>query len=87
MTARHVFSRPARQLRQLGDVGSDAAGLVAGEEVRRRAASRLLLEIDVGGCLSDALAIPILPMGRLKQKKTIGAHIAPARALAPTGKC
>ena len=26
-------------------------------------------------------------MGCLKQKKTIGAHIAPARALAPTGKC
>jgi hypothetical protein len=26
-------------------------------------------------------------MGCLKQKKAIGAHIAPARALAPTGKC
>ena len=35
-------------LRQLGDVGGDAPGVVAGEEVRRRAASRLLLEIDVG---------------------------------------
>jgi hypothetical protein len=37
-----------QQLRQLGDVGGDALSLVAGEEVRRRAASRLLLEIDAG---------------------------------------
>ena len=42
---------------------------------------------EVGGCLSDALAVPIPPKARLKQKKTIGAHIAPARALASTGKC
>jgi hypothetical protein len=34
----------AQQLRQLGDVGGDAAGFVAGEEVCRP--SRLLLEID-----------------------------------------
>jgi hypothetical protein len=40
--------RGAYQLRQLGDVGGDAPGLVAGEEMRRRAASRLLLEIDAG---------------------------------------
>ena len=38
----------AQQLRQLGDVGGDAPGLVAGEQVRRRAPSGLILEIDVG---------------------------------------
>ena len=76
-----------QQLRQLGDVGGDAPGLVAGEQLGRRAATRLVLEMEVGGCLSDALAVPIPPMARLKQKKTIGAHIAPARALASTGKC
>ena len=36
--------RLPQQLRQLGDVGGDAPGVVAGEEVRRRAASRLLFE-------------------------------------------
>ena len=40
--------RAPQQLRQLGGVGGDAPGLVAGEEVRRRPPSRLLLEIDVG---------------------------------------
>ena len=34
---------------ELGDVRRDPSRLVAGEEVRRRAASRLLLGIDVGG--------------------------------------
>jgi hypothetical protein len=68
-------------------VGGNAPGLVAREPIGCRAASRLVLEMKVGGCLSDALAVPIPPMARLKQKKTIGAHIAPARALAPTGKC
>jgi hypothetical protein len=33
-----------QQIRQLSDVGSDPPGLVAGEEVHRRAPSRLLLE-------------------------------------------
>jgi hypothetical protein len=37
-----------QQLRQLGDVGGDASGLVAGQQLRRRAPSRLILEIDVG---------------------------------------
>jgi hypothetical protein len=46
----------AQRLRQLGDVGFDPPGLVASEEVRRRAASRLLLEIDVGGRLRVAVA-------------------------------
>ena len=68
-------------------VGGDAPGLVAREPIGCRAASRLVLEMEVGGCLSDALAVPIPPMARLKQKKTIGAHIAPPRALASTGKC
>jgi hypothetical protein len=39
---------PRSRLRQLGDVGGDAPGLVAGEEVRRRATARLNLEVDVG---------------------------------------
>jgi hypothetical protein len=38
----------AQECRQCGDVGSDAAGRVAGEEVRRRAPSGLIPEIDVG---------------------------------------
>ena len=33
---------------QLRNVGGNASGLVAGEELRRRAATRLILEIDVG---------------------------------------
>jgi hypothetical protein len=37
-----------QQLRQFGDVSGDALGLVAGEEVRRRPASRLLPEVHVG---------------------------------------
>jgi hypothetical protein len=45
-----------QQLRQLGDVGGDAPGLVAGEEVRRRATPRLLLEIDVGERLPVGVA-------------------------------
>src|SRR5205823_14872683 len=43
------------QLRQLGDVGGDALGLVAREQVRGRAPSRLLLEIDVSELLSRAV--------------------------------
>jgi hypothetical protein len=38
---------PSRQLRRLGDVGGDALGLVAGEQLGRRSPSRLILEIDV----------------------------------------
>jgi hypothetical protein len=44
------------QLRQLGDVGGDAPGLVAGEQVRRRATSPLILEVDVGECLPVGVA-------------------------------
>ena len=47
---------PRNMLRQLGDVGGDAPGLIAGEEVRRRAPSRLPLEIDVGEGLPVGVA-------------------------------
>jgi hypothetical protein len=40
-----------QQLRELSDVRRDPQGLVAGEQLGRGAASRLLLEIDVGECL------------------------------------
>ena len=46
----------AQQLPQLGDVGGDAPGLVAGEEVCRRATAGLLLEIDVGERLPVGVA-------------------------------
>ena len=46
----------AQQLRQLGDVGGDAPGLVAGEQSGRRTPSRLLLEIDVGERLPVGVA-------------------------------
>jgi hypothetical protein len=39
---------PPQQFRQLGDVDGDAPGLVAGEQLSRRSASRLVLEIDIG---------------------------------------
>ena len=48
--------RRAQQLRQLGDVDGDAPGLVAGEEMRRRAPAPLLLEIDVGERLPVGVA-------------------------------
>jgi hypothetical protein len=41
-------SRLAQQLRQHGDVGSDAPGLVAGHQLGGRSPPRLLVEIDVG---------------------------------------
>ena len=43
------ISRLAQQLRQLGEVGGDAPGFVAGEQLRRRASGLgTALEIDVG---------------------------------------
>jgi hypothetical protein len=33
-----------QQLRQLGDVGGDAPGLIAGEQMRRRAPTGVILE-------------------------------------------
>ena len=57
--------RLPQQLRQLGDVGGDAPGLVAGEQMSRRAPSRLLLEVDVGERLpvgvADDEARPVQP--------------------------
>jgi hypothetical protein len=41
-----------------GDVGGDPPGLVAGEELGRRAASRLLLKIDVRELRYRALPSP-----------------------------
>jgi hypothetical protein len=38
----------SQELRQLGDVGGDAPGLVASEQLCRRARAGLILEIDVG---------------------------------------
>jgi hypothetical protein len=45
-----------QKVRQLGDIGGDAPGLVAGEQVRRRATAGLLLEIDVGERLTAGVA-------------------------------
>jgi hypothetical protein len=54
-----------RERASLGDVGGDAPGLIAGEEVRRPSASRLVLEVDVkkgkrlvvGGGEGDAIPV------------------------------
>jgi len=46
----------AQQLRQLGDVCGDAPRLVAGEQLGRRAASRLILEVNVGERLAAVVA-------------------------------
>jgi hypothetical protein len=45
-----------RQFRQLGDVGYNAPGLVAGEQLRRCASARLILEIGEGECLPVSVA-------------------------------
>ena len=50
------LGRRDEQVRQLRDIGGDAPGLVAGEQMCRRAPSRLLLEIDVGERLPVAVA-------------------------------
>jgi hypothetical protein len=51
-----ILTAFAQQLRQLGDVGGAAPGLVAGEELGRRSPSRLILEIDVGERLPVGVA-------------------------------
>ena len=43
VTPRLSARGPAQQLRQLGDVGGDAPGLVAGEQVGRSSTSRIIL--------------------------------------------
>jgi hypothetical protein len=49
------LGRRDEQVRQLRDIGGDAPGLVAGEQMCRRAPSRLLLEIDVGERLAGVI--------------------------------
>ena len=46
----------ALEFRQLGDIDGYAPRLVAGQQVCRRAASRLILEIDVGERLPIGIA-------------------------------
>jgi hypothetical protein len=46
----------AHQLRQLGDVGSDAPRLVLREQLGRRAPAGLILEIDIGKRLAAVVA-------------------------------
>ena len=48
--------RPAQQLRQRGDVRSDAPRLVAGEQLRCRLAACLTFEIDLSERLPVAVA-------------------------------
>jgi hypothetical protein len=57
-------------LRQLGDVGGDAPGLVAGEEVRRRAASGLLL-------MDERERLPEPRLGRHGAVYEIGPQLRP----------
>ena len=47
---------PSQHVRQLRDVGGDAPGLVASDEVRCRATVLAPLEIDVGECLPIGVA-------------------------------
>jgi hypothetical protein len=39
--------RPTQQLRQLGDVGGDPPGFIAGHKIGRRSPARLLLVLDI----------------------------------------
>ena len=58
-------SRLAQQLRQLGDVHGDAPRFIAGEQLRRRAPTGLLLEIDVGERLPVVIADDVAGVGLL----------------------
>ena len=51
-----IGSARAQHLRQLGDVGGDAPGLVAGQQTGSRSPPLLLLEIDVGERLPVGVA-------------------------------
>ena len=54
--AYHSLSlRLAQQLRQLGDIRRDPPRLISGEQFRRRATARFILEIDVSQFLPDAV--------------------------------
>jgi hypothetical protein len=70
--------RRAQQLRQLGDVGGDPPGLIAGEEVRRRPPSRLLLAIDVS---------ERLPVGVADDEAGVGLLDGPGRREAARHGC
>ena len=47
---------PLQQVRQLGDVGGDAPGLVAGQQLARRAPPGFILAIDKGEYLPIVIA-------------------------------
>ena len=66
-----------QHLRQLGDVGGDAPGLVVGEELGRCAASRLLFEIHVG---------ERLPVGVADDEAGVGLLDGPGRREAALGQ-
>ena len=57
-----------RQFRQFGDVRGDAPRLVAGEELGGGAASRLLLELEIG----ERLAVPSLSSEALQIQLGVG---------------
>ena len=48
--------RPLQQLRQLGDVASDATRLIAREPLHRHAATLPVFEIDIGDRLTIGVA-------------------------------
>ena len=58
-----IGGRAMQQLRQLGDVGGDAPGLVAGEELGRRPSPRFILAIDVGQCLPVGVGATKMRLG------------------------
>jgi hypothetical protein len=53
-----------------------APGLVAGEEVRRRATARLILEIDVGERLPAGEALAARRLGSVKRDSLIYRRVA-----------
>jgi hypothetical protein len=64
-----------QQLRKLSNVGGDAAGLVAGEQVRDRAPSRFLLEIDIG----ERMAVGVMDDEALSPELGVGSFDGPRR--------
>ena len=75
------------QLRQLGDVGGDAPRLVAGEQLGRRAPSRLLLEINVGerlpvGVADDEAGVGLLDGPGRREVRCSGAFLCLCECIA-----
>jgi hypothetical protein len=67
---------PLKQLRQLGEVRRHAAGLVLGEQLRRRATPQFLLEIEIperlpGGVPHDEARIVVL-LDRPRRREAAG---------------